>query len=184
MKTQRKLILFLVLILSIAANVFSQTRHEQRQRPKEKKVIKKVDKTNKKIDDANKTFNNTTDSIANTVENTKRTVKKLKDAIFGPKKDKAKVKKSEELVTIYIPNVAYGDTSVNELLLNINSIKGIKKVSKSYADGSITITINYKENADSLWMLINEKIQKVFIVIEMSEKKILVQLKEQDATKE
>ena len=66
----------------------------------------------------------------------------------------------------------------------MNSIKGIKKVSKNYSDGSITISINYKESADSLWMHINEKLQKVFIVKEMSEKKILVQLKEQDAIKE
>ena len=181
MKTQRKLILILVLIITV--NAFSQRDSGTRERAKAKKAMSKVNKTTKKVDDANKTFNNTTDSIANTVENTKRTVKKLKDAIFGSKKNKAKAKKSEELITIQIPNVAYGDASVNELVLNINSLKGIKKVSKSYANGNITITINYKESADSLWMLINEKSQKVFIVKEMSEKKILLQLEKQNTAK-
>jgi len=182
MKTQRKLILILVLIITV--NAFSQRNSSSRGREKARKVTSKVNKTTKKVDDANKTFNSTTDSIANTVENTKRTVKKLKEAIFGSKKNKAKTKKSEELITIQIPNVAYGDVSVNELISNINSLKGMKKVSKSYTNGNITITINYKESADSLWMLISEKLQKVFIVKEMNEKKILLQLEKQHVIKE
>ncbi len=181
MKTQRKLILILVLI--ITANAFSQRDSSNRGREKARKVTNKVGKTTKKVDDANKTFNSATDSIANTGENTKRTVKKLKEAIFGSKKNKTKTKNNGELIIIEIPNVAYGDMSVNELVSNINSLKGMKKVSKSYANGNITITINYKESADSLWMLINENSQKMFIVKEMSEKKILLQLEKQNTAK-
>ncbi len=176
MKTQRKLLLILVFI--ITATAFSQRDSSNRGREKARKVTSKskVGKTTKKVDDANKTFNSTTDSIASTLENTKRTAKRIKDAIFGSKKNKTKTKNNGELIIIEIPNVAYGDMSVNELVSNINSLKGMKKVLKSYANGNITITVNYKESADSLWMLINEKLQKMFIVKEMSEKKILVQL--------
>jgi len=181
MKTQRKLIVILVLI--ITTNIFSQTRSEQRQKPKEKKVIKKVDKTNEKINDANETFNNTTDSIDETVESTKKTVKKLKDAFFGSKKAKAKNKNSKELITIQIPKIDYGDKLVTKLYQKISTLKGVKKVSKSYADGSMRIQVDYKENADSLWMLVDEELRQEFEVKEMCEKNILLQLEAKDSNK-
>jgi len=170
--------------LIVFSTAFAQQNSRQEKRSRVNKVTKKVDDTNKKINDTNKTFNSATDSIAQTVEDTKKTAERIRNAIFGPKKDKTKSKKNEEFVQIQIPNTTYGNPSSSELQNYLSKIKGVKKVSKSFANGEITMTIVYKGSADELWKNIPNGLYNIFVVKEMKEKYILLHFEKQDLNKQ
>ncbi len=170
--------------LIVFSTTFAQQNSPRKERSRANKATKKVDDTNKKVNEANKTFNSATDSIAQTIEDTKKTAERLRKAIFGPKRDKNKVKKGKGFVLIQIDNIAYSNSDLNELQNYLTKISGVKKVSKSYANGSAIINIITKENADALWQNIPNGLNKIFIVKEMKEKHILLQFEKLDLNKQ
>jgi predicted RNase H-like nuclease (RuvC/YqgF family) len=177
MKTLRTLtLIFAVMIVSTA---FSQRETARGEKVKKREDTSKIEKTTRKVNDVNKTLTTSTDSITNTIEETKNTAKKLKEVIFGNSKHK-KEKENKGVVTILVPNVAYGDKSIDELYNTLDKLKEVKGIQRNYNNQNITISIDSNKSADTLWQCIQESLQHLFVVKEMSEKKMLLNLADAD----
>jgi len=182
MKTQRKLILLLLLIVFNTS--FSQ---QESKRKEDSKVTRKIDNTGDEVKKTGKTLNSATDSITSTIKDAKKSAKELKIAIFGERKNKKnrkKIKKKGESITIQINSIAYSNSDLTSLQNYLTKINGVKKVSKSYTNGNASILVITKENADAVWQQIPLELNKVFIVKDMNQKHILLHFEKQDLNKE
>ena len=171
MRTVKIVIVFLAILICGVAR--SQSRTDARKKSKGRRTIEKIDQTSQKVDKTTREVNTTTDSVTNSIERTKRTARRLKETIFGSKKNKVK-NASSEAVQIKISNVAYADENLKALYHYFSTAKGIKKVTKNYANGTAVITINSKENADILWDRVPANLQNKFEVAGLNQKEIIL----------
>ncbi len=140
---------------------------------KDDNQVKEVSKVDKTARDIKETTENTNDAINSTVKNSKETLKTI-GSIFGSgKKNKTKTKGT---VVVDIQKVTYNDQRLDKLYSYLTDAKGVKKASRSFTDGNASITITFKESADHLWQAVPIEIQSMFKMVEMSEKRMLLQL--------
>lgn len=154
----------LVLLLA-ASTIFSQNNKETRRR------ANRVEKTEKKVEETNKQIDSTIVGIDNTIEGAKATAKKVGDMLFG-KKDKKKASKNAIIITIN--SISYDDESVNQLYNEISKSKVAKKIVKTYSNGKMTIQIESKVSADTIWQKVAQAIRSSFSIVEISDKKIVL----------
>lgn len=114
-----------------------------------KNTIKEIEQINQASAEISATASNTTDAVKSTVANSKETLGEIK-SLFGPSKGK----KAKGTVTIGIAPITYDDPDLNALYEHITGVRGVKNPNKNFSDGHVTITVEYKENADALWQRI------------------------------
>lgn len=159
------------LTLCTACNLFAQTRTEKTEGQNKPKVVKEVEK-------ANKSVKQTSQATKETVQTTKETVADLKETagMLFPKKNKSK--KEKETVAIIISEIEYGDANLNALYKAISKVKGVKEPSKIFNNGQAQINATYKKTGDELWQSVPENIRNAFKIQSITEKTIVVKLKE------
>ncbi|MDY7395662.1 hypothetical protein UMM65_10445 [Aureibaculum sp. 2210JD6-5] len=162
--------IIVLIVLFAVGNLSAQTRKtEEESKPK---VVNEVEEANKSVKQAS-------NATKETVQTTKETVSDLKETVgmIFPKKNKPK--KAKEIVSIQISQIEYGDENLDALYKAISKAKGVKDLSKTFANNQAAITATYKKTADDLWQSVPETIRSSFKIKSITENSILVSLKEQ-----
>ncbi len=60
----------------------------------------------------------------------------------------------------------------------LQKVKGVKKPTKQFKGGSVSIQASYKNGADNLWQSIPADARKGFKLVEITDNTILLQLKQ------
>lgn len=153
--------------------LFSLSQIVCQEKKTDDKQIKEVSEVDKTAEEVKETTQNTNDAINSTVKNSKEALKTI-GSIFGSgKKNKTKTKGA---VVVDIQQITYDDQRLNKLYGYLTDAKGVKKTSRSFNGGNASITITFKESADQLWQGVPTKIQGMFKMVEMSEKRMLLQV--------
>lgn len=153
---------------------YSQNTEEKKEAPKSK-TQKKVEEVENKVNEANETVSQTGEAVKSSINTTKETVGEVKDAItdiFGKKK-KEKVKNT---FTIAVLQTDLSNKSVHQLSDYITKKKLFKSISKSFKAGKVSINIVPKKN-QLVWDEIPQNIKNLFTILEMDDKKLVLQVK-------
>jgi len=134
-------------------------------------AAERVDQVGQTVQETNKDIDQTVEGIDSTIEGAKETVEKVGSILFGSKKEKNK-----NTILISIATVTYGDKNVENLYHELSKKNGTKKTSKAFSNGVVTIQIESKQNADTIWQEIPQNARAPFQVTSMGENKIAVRL--------
>jgi hypothetical protein len=132
-----------------------------------------VTKAADKINQTNATVNTTVATATQTVN----TVKNVLGILKGTKKEK----KSDN-VLIIITGVEYSDENLLKLENAFENVKDVKSVSKTMKEGLITIEVKYKGDANALWKTVSADMQKLFKPMQVEEKNMLLEYKNNSGT--
>ncbi|WP_421810696.1 hypothetical protein [Flagellimonas sp.] len=135
------------------------------------KTAERIDQVDQTVQETNKDIDHTVEGIDSTIENTKKTVEKVGSILFGSKKEKSK-----NTILISIVTVTYGDKNVENLYHELSKKNGTKKTSKIFSNGVVTIQIESKQNADTIWQELSQNVRDPFQVTSMGENNIAVRL--------
>ncbi|WP_139278137.1 hypothetical protein [Pseudozobellia thermophila] len=133
-------------------------------------TIKEVEQINQASEEISATASNTTDAVKSTVSNSREALNEIK-SLFGP----GKTKRAKGTVTIGIAPITYDDPDLNALYEHIIGVKGAKSPNKNFSNGSVTITVEYKDKADALWQSLPTGVRSPFKMVQMSDDQIVVQ---------
>jgi hypothetical protein len=129
------------------------------------KTAERVDQVDQTVQETNKDIDQAVEGIDSTIEGAKETVEKVGSILFGSKKEKSK-----NTILISIATVTYGDKNVENLYHELSKKNGTKKTSKTFSNGVVTIQIESKQNADTIWQEIPQNARDPFKVTSMGEK--------------
>tara|TARA_R110001583_G_scaffold60219_8_gene179032 strand:+ start:574 stop:1056 length:483 start_codon:yes stop_codon:yes gene_type:complete len=133
-----------------------------------------IERAGKTVESANRQIDSTVVAVNHTIENTKEAVNKVGGILFG-KKDKNKTTNNN--VVINITSVTYDNQSVTQLHQEISNTKLAKRIIKTYSNGQMTIKMDSKASADAIWQKVPKEIRTNFNISEISEKSIVLNLK-------
>ena len=145
-------------------------------RDREVDEIEKETKITKDIDDVNDDIKNANSAVKGTVADSKETFNELKgtiESLFGS----GAGKNGKSVISIHIPSVDYDNENLNQMYGQLVKVKGVKKPSKNFKNGSVSIQASYKNGADDLWQSIPFEARKGFKLLEISDDTILLKLK-------
>ena len=134
----------------------------------------------KEVDQANEEIRGTNKAVKVAVSETKETINELKDTFkdtFGIGNGKSK-SKSKGVVTIQISSVDYDNEYLNMMYSQLVKVRGVKKPSKNFNGGNVSIEANFKKGADALWQAISNEARSGFKIVSISDNTIMVKLKE------
>ncbi|TAI47339.1 hypothetical protein [Flagellimonas allohymeniacidonis] len=175
--TSKKLtVVSFAILLCALAN--AQETESRRNRARQNKTVQKVDKVDQTVQQTNTDIDNTVQGVESTVEGAKETVEKVGSILFGSKKSKPK-----STVSITINSLEYDNQMAENLYQEIVSQNGIKKTTKTYSSGILTIEIKSKKTANILWQQLPEGIRTAFKVRDMEERSIFIRLRKKATNK-
>lgn len=128
-------------------------------------------KTAKEVNNKINVVNNATRETGSTIDNAVQTLdnaKKLFKGLAG------NVATSKNRMTIVVAGISFNNPKLTALEEAIKKIRGTKNVSKSLQSGTITITLKYRNDANSLWNKLPNEIKKMYKPVEVVDKNLLL----------
>lgn len=161
----------LLLFLLVSNGLLAQNRTTENSPDGEgQRTIKQVDQVNNASEEINQASAQTAEAVKGTVSNTKDAIKEI-GSLFGSDKEKG----FKGTVTIGIQPITYDDPHLNALYEHISSVRGVKNPNKNFSNGSVIITVAFKDNADALWQSIPDGLRSPFTMVQMGDDQIVVQ---------
>ncbi len=134
--------------------------------------VKAVDKANQKVAETNASVTTAANNAVNTVGTVKTTVDLFKD-IAGIK---SKTKGEKAIPSIFIAGIKNDNAGLLSLQQSLESIDGVKKISKAYKDGVVTLIVELgkKASLSGVWDKVPANFKINFELVEMDDNSIVL----------
>lgn len=134
--------------------------------------VKAVNKANQKVAETNASIATASNTVVNSVGTVKTTVSTLKDLVGI--KNKSKEEKAGP--SIFIAGIKSDNTSLLSLQKALESTDDVKKISKSYKEGVVTLTVELgkKANLSGVWDKVSADFTTNFELAEMDDNSIVL----------
>lgn len=134
--------------------------------------VKAVNKASQKVAETNATIATATNTVETTAGTVKTTVSTLKD-LMGIK-NKAKGEKA--IPSIFIAGIKSDNASLLSLQKALEGIDDVKKLSKAYKDGVVTLSVELskKSNLSGVWDKVSAGLKTDFELAEMDDNSIVL----------
>jgi hypothetical protein len=134
--------------------------------------VKAVDNATQKVAAANASINNASGTVAGSVSTVKATVGTLKDLIGI----KNKSKEGKAIPVIFIAGIKSDNASLLSLQKALEGTGEVKKISKAYKDGVVTLTVELgkKASLSGVWDKVSANFASSFELAEMDDNSIVL----------
>ncbi|MCO5239489.1 MAG: hypothetical protein M9904_05490 [Chitinophagaceae bacterium] len=150
-----------LLVIAIAMTAFNSNAQ-----------VKAVNQASQKVAETNASISNATNTVATTASTVKTTVSTLKDLVGVKNKSKAE----KATPSIFIAGIKSDNASLLALQKALEGTDDVKKVSKAYKDGIVTLTIELgkKASLSSVWDKVSTAFTTNFELAEMDDNSIVL----------